>query len=155
MLRAPRRAVPMTTALLIVGALFVGLPADAWAQSNSCRDADVAMLSSPLAPWKGTPTPAPQRLNVDLGVNGTLSTTDAPFVLSADGALMDAGTVHATANMSMPGMVMSSGMEARPTGQPGRYEATADFGMAGTWSMTMEWNGPGGQGSVSFQGAVQ
>jgi eukaryotic-like serine/threonine-protein kinase len=40
------------------------------------------------APWKGTPTVAPQRLNVDLGVNGTLSTTDAPFVLSPDGTLL-------------------------------------------------------------------
>jgi Cu(I)/Ag(I) efflux system membrane protein CusA/SilA len=74
---------------------------------------------------------------------------------SANGALLDVGTVHATANMAMPGMVMPSGMAIRPTEQPGRYEATADFGMAGSWPITIEWNGPGGQGSVSFQGAVQ
>jgi len=27
--------------------------------------------------------------------------------------------------------------------------------MAGAWQMAIEWNGPGGQGSVNFQGGVQ
>ncbi len=72
-----------------------------------------------------------------------------------DGMLADAGTVRATANMPMPGMVMPGGVEVRPTGIPGRYETTAEFGMVGTWTMTIEWNGPAGQGSVSFEGAVQ
>ena len=38
---------------------------------------------------------------------------------------------------------------------PGRYEATAEFGMAGAWHMAIEWDGPAGQGSVNFEGAVQ
>jgi len=72
-----------------------------------------------------------------------------------DGALVDVGTVRASANMTMPGMVMSSGLHVTPSGVPGRYAATADFGMAGAWQMAIEWNGPAGQGTVTFQGSVQ
>ena len=70
-------------------------------------------------------------------------------------ALVDVGTVRASANMPMPGMVMSSGLQVTPSGVPGRYTATAEFGMAGAWQMAIEWSGPAGQGSVSFQGSVQ
>ncbi len=69
--------------------------------------------------------------------------------------LVDVGAVRATANMTMPGMVMSGGLEVAPTGVLGRYAASAEFGMAGAWPMTIEWNGPAGQGSVNFQGGVQ
>jgi Cu(I)/Ag(I) efflux system membrane protein CusA/SilA len=69
--------------------------------------------------------------------------------------LVDAGTVRASANMPMPGMVMSSGLQLAPTGVPGRYAATANFGMAGAWQIAIEWNGPAGRGSVSFEGSVQ
>jgi Cu(I)/Ag(I) efflux system membrane protein CusA/SilA len=71
------------------------------------------------------------------------------------GALVDVGTVRASANMSMPGMVMSGGLQVARTGVSGRYLATADFGMAGAWQMAIEWDGPSGRGSVSFQGSVQ
>jgi Cu(I)/Ag(I) efflux system membrane protein CusA/SilA len=69
--------------------------------------------------------------------------------------LVDVGTVRASANMPMPGMVMSGGLQVTPTGVPGRYAATAEFGMAGAWQMAIEWNGPAGLGSVNFQGGVQ
>src|SRR6187399_1479308 len=69
--------------------------------------------------------------------------------------LVDVGTVRASGNMSMPGMVMSGGLQVTRTGVPGRYAATAEFGMAGAWPMSIEWNGPAGQGSVNFQGGVQ
>src|SRR6187549_1041865 len=69
--------------------------------------------------------------------------------------LVDVGSVRARANMSMPGMVMSGGLQVTPTGVPGRYAATAEFGMAGSWQMAIEWNGPAGQGSMNFQGGVQ
>jgi copper/silver efflux system protein len=72
-----------------------------------------------------------------------------------DGTLVDAGTVRASANMAMPGMVMSSGLQVAQASVPGRYAATAEFGMAGTWQMAIEWSGPAGQGSVNFQGSVQ
>ena len=71
------------------------------------------------------------------------------------GSLVDAGTVRASANMSMPGMAMSSGMQLQPSGTPGRYLGTADFGMAGAWRFAIEWDGPAGRGSTSFEGKVQ
>jgi len=63
--------------------------------------------------------------------------------------------VRASANMSMPGMVMSSGLQLTPTGVVGRYLATAEFGMAGAWPMALQWDGPAGRGSVNFEGMVQ
>jgi Cu(I)/Ag(I) efflux system membrane protein CusA/SilA len=69
--------------------------------------------------------------------------------------LVDVGTVRASANMSMPGMVMSGGVQVNPTTVPGRYTATAEFGMAGAWQMAVEWDGPAGKGSVNFEGGVQ
>jgi len=69
--------------------------------------------------------------------------------------LIDAGSVRASANMSMPGMAMSGGLQVTPTSVPGRYAATAEFGMAGAWQMAIEWNGPAGQASINFQGGVQ
>jgi Cu(I)/Ag(I) efflux system membrane protein CusA/SilA len=69
--------------------------------------------------------------------------------------LVDVGIVRASANMPMPGMVMSGGLQVTPTGMPGRYAATAEFSMAGAWQMAVEWDGPAGQGSVNFQGGVQ
>jgi hypothetical protein len=69
--------------------------------------------------------------------------------------LVDVGAVSATANMPMPGMVMSGNLHVAPTGAPGRFTATAEFGMAGSWQMAIEWNGPAGKGSVNFQGGVQ
>jgi hypothetical protein len=77
------------------------------------------------------------------------------FRRSNTSALLDVGTVRASGNMTMPGMVMSSGLQVTPSGVPGRYLATAEFGMSGTWQMAIEWNGPAGQGSVNFQGSVQ
>ena len=69
--------------------------------------------------------------------------------------LVDVGTVRASANMPMPGMVMSGDLQVTPGGVPGRYAVTAEFGMAGAWQMSIEWNGPASQGSVNFQGGVQ
>jgi Cu(I)/Ag(I) efflux system membrane protein CusA/SilA len=77
------------------------------------------------------------------------------FEFRRGNALVDVGTVRASGNMSMPGMVMSSGMEVRPTTVKGQYDASAEFGMAGAWQMSIEWDGPAGKGTTSFEGAVQ
>ena len=74
---------------------------------------------------------------------------------SARDQLVPVEDARATANMAMPGMLMSSGLQLAATGTPGRYDATAEFGMAGSWQMQVEWSGSGAGGSVSFQGAVQ
>ena len=89
---------------------------------------------------------------------GTLRTGRNTFTIefrSASRALVDVGAVQASANMTMPGMVMSGNLQVRPSGARGRYDVTAEFGMAGSWPMSLEWNGPAGRGSVNFQGAVQ
>jgi AcrB/AcrD/AcrF family/YtkA-like len=77
------------------------------------------------------------------------------FEFQRGGQLIDVGTVRATGNMPMPGMVMSSGMEVAPSGVTGRYNGSAEFGMAGAWQMSVEWDGPMGKGSASFEGPVQ
>jgi Cu(I)/Ag(I) efflux system membrane protein CusA/SilA len=73
----------------------------------------------------------------------------------SDGGLLDVGTVRAAGNMAMPGMVMSSGLSVQPTAVAGRYRATAEFGMAGAWQMSVQWDGPAGRGSANFEGGVQ
>jgi copper/silver efflux system protein len=77
------------------------------------------------------------------------------FRRTGTSTLVDVGTVRASANMPMPGMVMSGGLRVTPTGVPGRYAATAEFGMAGAWQVAIEWDGPAGNGSVNFEGGVQ
>jgi len=73
----------------------------------------------------------------------------------ANGSLVDVGSVHSSANMTMPGMAMSGGVEVSPTTVRGRYQATAEFGMAGAWKMAIDWDGPAGRGSVDFEGPVR
>jgi hypothetical protein len=93
-----------------------------------------------------------------LSPTGTLRSGRNTFTIefrSASGGLRDVGPVRAAANMTMPGMAMSGNLQVSPTGAAGRYTATAEFGMAGTWQMSIEWNGPAGHGSANFQGTVQ
>ncbi len=74
---------------------------------------------------------------------------------SADGTLIDVGGVRATASMPMSGMPMFGSIDVQRTDMPGRYRADGDLSMAGTWRLTIEWNGQAGQGSVSLPGTVQ
>ena len=94
-----------------------------------------------------------------LSPTGTLrqgkNTFTIEFRRAASITLVDVGTVHASANMTMPGMAMSGGLQVSPSGVPGRYTAMAEFGMAGAWQMSIDWDGPAGNGSVSFEGSVQ
>jgi len=73
---------------------------------------------------------------------------------AATGELADVGRLGLAAAMPMPGIVMSAGAEVFPAGT-GLYRVVADFGMAGAWRLSLEWNGPRGQGSVTFNGEVQ
>jgi hypothetical protein len=89
---------------------------------------------------------------------GTLHTGRNTFTIefrSRSGALVDVGTVRVAANMTMPGMVMPGNVRVESAGVPGRYTATSEFGMVGSWPIGLEWNGPAGRGSVNFQGSVQ
>jgi Cu(I)/Ag(I) efflux system membrane protein CusA/SilA len=134
----------------------------------------IAAVAGALFAWQtlgGRPSPGrdgPAQVIQRVGAEGLLIVLSAPagslrhgrnsFTIEfqdGNGQLVDVGTVRASANMPMPGMVMSSGLQVTPTGTPGRYEATAEFGMAGAWQMAIEWEGPAGRGSVSFEGTVQ
>ena len=89
---------------------------------------------------------------------GSLSTGRNTFTIefrSSSGALVDVGAVRVAGNMAMPGMVMPGNVQVQPSGVPGRYTATADFGMAGSWPIIIEWDGPAGRGSVTVEGSVQ
>jgi hypothetical protein len=94
-----------------------------------------------------------------LSPTGTLQQGRNAFTIefrrSGTNTLVDVGIVRASANMPMPGMAMSGGLQVAPAGAPGRYSATAEFGMAGAWQMAIEWDGPAGKGSVNFEGGVQ
>jgi hypothetical protein len=93
-----------------------------------------------------------------LSDDGALNQGKDAFVIEfrkAWGALVDAGTVTASANMPMPGMTMPGSVHVERSAVPGRYQANGDFGMAGGWQMKIDWDGPAGRGSTSFEGTVQ
>ena len=72
------------------------------------------------------------------------------------GSLVDVGTVKVAATMPMAGMSpMIGGSEVKPTPAPGRYEIVTDFGMAGTWQLAVDWDGPKGHGSARMPGTVR
>ena len=75
---------------------------------------------------------------------------------NADGELVDVGSVMVGASMPMAGMApMIGGTEVKATPAPGRYELATDFSMAGSWQMTVEWDGPKGHGSARMPGTVR
>ena len=75
---------------------------------------------------------------------------------SADGALVDVGSVRLAATMPMAGMApMMANTEVRPADVKGRYAVDGSFGMTGLWRMTIEWDGPAGMGKVSMPGTVR
>jgi Cu(I)/Ag(I) efflux system membrane protein CusA/SilA len=123
-----------------------------------------SLLSRPGSAAEGSATPASIATARAGGVTvtalapgGVLRQGRNAFTLEfagSDGRTIDVGEVHATANMTMPGMVMTGNVEVRRTPVPGRYDATAEFGMAGTWPLTIEWKGPAGSGSVALEGVV-
>ncbi|HEX6463918.1 MAG TPA: CusA/CzcA family heavy metal efflux RND transporter, partial [Vicinamibacterales bacterium] len=136
--------------------------------------AAVAVITAGMFAWRygrhgtaGSATPAGQVVQRLTGGNleiallsqtGSLHQGRNAFTFefrTKDGRLVDVGTVRASGNMPMPGMVMSSGLQVQRTPTAGRYDATAEFGMAGAWHMALEWDGPLGHGSINFEGAVQ
>jgi len=77
------------------------------------------------------------------------------FRAAPGSTLVDVGQVRGSATMPMAGTPMFGTVDVQRTDVPGRYAANGDFSMAGTWRMTMQWDGPAGQGSVTFPGSVQ
>jgi hypothetical protein len=71
------------------------------------------------------------------------------------GNLVDVGTVRGSATMPMPGMPMLGGLMVERTDVAGRYAAAGELSMAGSWRITIEWDGSAGHGSVTFSESVQ
>ena len=70
--------------------------------------------------------------------------------------LVDVGTVKAAATMPMSGLPDMLGSVFLETGDaPGRYKADTDLSMSGGWKLTLDWDGPAGRGSVTFQATVE
>ena len=77
------------------------------------------------------------------------------FRSTSNGTLVDVGDVKGGASMSMSGTPMLGSVDVKKGDQPGRYNADAQLDMAGTWRLTLEWDGPAGKGSAAFSGSVQ
>jgi hypothetical protein len=92
----------------------------------------------------------------DAALSKGKETATIEFRTAADGSLVAVGTVKASATMAMAGMSPMLGtVDVQPMTTPGRYLVTSELGMAGDWRLTVEWNGPAGQGSATFSPAVQ
>jgi len=77
------------------------------------------------------------------------------FRSASGGNLVDVGDVRGSASMSMSGTPMLGSIDVKRGDQPGRYAADTQLDMAGTWRLTLQWQGPAGQGTTSFSGSVQ
>jgi hypothetical protein len=77
------------------------------------------------------------------------------FRAASDGHLVDVGQVRGSATMQMAGTPMFGSLDVKRTNVAGRYAAGAEFSMAGTWRLSIDWDGPAGRSSVAFSGAVQ
>ena len=94
-------------------------------------------------------------LSSDTAVNTGKDTFTVEFRATSDGRLVDVGEVKANATMPMTGMAPMFGpVDVERTAVPGRYWATSELSMAGEWRLSLEWEGPAGQGSVTFSPMV-
>ena len=92
-----------------------------------------------------------------LSSDGTLSRGKDTFTVEfrRGDALIDVGAVKAGATMPMAGLPdMLGSVFLEPGDAPGRYTAETDLGMSGGWKLKLDWDGPAGKGSASFQATV-
>ena len=133
----------------------------------------VVALAGTVMVWRAA-RPAPSESQMNQGTIVSVKSGDLDIVLLSpagalhlgrnsftiefrlpNGRLADVSTVRAAANMTMPGMTMSGNLQVQPTRTPGRFTTTAEFGMPGAWAMRVEWDGPAGRGTATFEGHVQ
>ena len=76
------------------------------------------------------------------------------FRSAGTGDLVNVTDVSVSVSMAMPGMVMAAPASVEAAGA-GRFNGSAEFSMSGTWRWSLEWLGPSGRQSVTFDGDVQ
>jgi hypothetical protein len=138
----PRRAVTLLAMLVL------------WGAANACSRADDTATLTELQRIKSG------ALNIVLlspreGLRHGKDTFVIEFSSVSDGRLVDVGNVRGSANMPMSGTPMFGSVDVMPTPAAGRYAASGEFSMAGTWRMTIQWEGSAGKGSVVFSATVQ
>ncbi|MGH7944807.1 MAG: efflux RND transporter permease subunit, partial [Opitutaceae bacterium] len=146
--RSRKRWLPWVTLLVVLGASAVGYVI--WQQgSREPSTTATGDLGKPIA------TQNVSGLAVNLyRSGGSLRVGDNEIVIefrdATNGEPVDVGTVSFDLTMPMPGMVMQSGGSISPAGQPGRYRAKVKPDMAGNWHARLRYDGPRGQGAISF-----
>ena len=78
-----------------------------------------------------------------------------PLVAGAVSELRRHGVAEADIDLAWVPGAFELPLAAERLAATGRYAATAEFGMAGAWQLALEWDGPAGRGSVTFEGNVQ
>ncbi|MGE3345604.1 MAG: FixH family protein, partial [Vicinamibacterales bacterium] len=73
--------------------------------------------------------------------------------VSPDGAPITVRDLRLSVSMAMPGMVMTAPVQV--AGQGHLWTATSEFSMAGGWRFVVEWLGPDGAATASFDGEVR
>ena len=68
---------------------------------------------------------------------------------------VDAGNVTVSSSMPMPGMAPMVAPIELTKGSTGEYSAQGVFGMSGSWRFDVQWDGPSGKGSTSFNASVR
>lgn len=69
--------------------------------------------------------------------------------------LVDVGTVKGAATMPMAGLPAMMGSVFLERGNtPGRYTAETDLSMSGGWQLKLDWDGPAGPGTASFDATI-
>ncbi|MBI4470991.1 MAG: FixH family protein [Acidobacteria bacterium] len=79
------------------------------------------------------------------------------FRSASAGQFTDAGHITFTSDMPMPETTspMLARVELLPADKPGIYRAKASFEMRGLWQFAIGWDGPAGQGKVTFTQTVR
>jgi len=145
-----RKRHPTTVLAVMLGALLLSLLAAAWwmVRGDGPSRPDLAVVHEEVT---GDVT---VRLLADGdGLSQGRNRVVVEF-RNAAGELVDVQNVRVSSSMTMPGMVMTAPVSVGGVAG-GRVDATAEFSMSGAWRFTVEWTGPAGPRSVTFDGDVR
>ena len=141
------------------------LPEEFLNKSSGRRYAILAIVLMALVSCRGADTTTSDMIELQrvrasgvdvvlLSNDGTLSHGKDSFTVEfrRGDQLVDVGSVKAGATMPMAGLPdMLGSVFLEPGNAPGRYTAETELSMSGEWRLKIEWDGPAGKGSATFQ----